>query len=131
MEDAVDTRREYLFTSSLQALHHHRTDSFEKFVTQRVVLLAVFPQDGAVEEDGRGRLDCARGELPDVWRKNPRPTEQIARANCLYRNRFVKLGAGFEHDFTGFNQVKSIREVPFAQNGLSLSEMSRHRAGRE
>jgi hypothetical protein len=110
----VQVGRKHLLMRSLQALHHNGAYPLQKLVAQRVVLFAVFPQNRAVEKDGCGRLDCARGEMPDVWGKHPRPSEQISGANRFYHQRLVKAAHGFEHYLAGLDQVKSIRELAFA-----------------
>src|SRR6266540_2694776 len=96
-----------------------------------MILFTIFAQNSAVEKDRCGRLDRARGELPNVWRKHPRPPEQISRANRFYYYRFAEISAGFKRDLAALDQVKSIRELAFAQDRLSLLEMSCHRAVRQ
>src|SRR5215469_3236986 len=123
--------RKHLLMGSLRAPHHHGAYPLQEFKAERMVFLAVFPQHRATEEDVTGWLDGARGELPDVWRKHPRPSEQISSTDRFYHQRFNNAAPGFNHDPASLDQVTSIREFPFTQDRLSRFKMSRHRAVRE
>src|SRR4030095_9506520 len=88
----VTIERQHLVMRGLQACHHHGADPLQKLVTQRVVFLAVFPQNCRVEEERGGRLDRACCKLPDIRREHPRPAEQVSCAKDLYWDRFAKAG---------------------------------------
>jgi hypothetical protein len=123
--------RNHLLLGSLQSPYHHGAYPLQKFKAERMVFFAVFPQNRALEEDGTGWLDGAGGELPDVWRKHPRPSEQISSANRFYHQRFTNAAPAFDHDLASLDQVTPIREFPFTQDRLSRFELSCHRAIRK
>ena len=73
----------------------------------------------------------ARGEMPDVRGKHPRPPEQISSANRFYQERLAKAAHGFEHYLASLDQVTSIRELAFPQDRFSRFKTSRDRAVRK
>ena len=78
-----------------------------------------------LEDDGFGRLDRARTELPLVRRKKPGPTERLASVECSNRNKsFSRNVCRFQSDFTVMNQIKMIRIIAFLENLLAGRERS-------
>ena len=82
---AVDV--EELEPRRLQALLHDVREALQELVAEVVVGLALAAQALAVERDGARRLDRARVEHPVVGRDEPRPAEDVARAERLHDER--------------------------------------------
>ena len=91
---------EHVFASSLQTFYHHDTHPLQKLVAQRVVLLAVFPENCAIEKDSCGRFDRACGELPQCMAG----TSTTSPTN--HRGRSCRLSPGCR-------LARSIRELLF------------------
>ena len=84
------------------------------------VSLALLRQGIRLEDDGFGRLDRPRTEMPLVRRKKPGPTERLASAERLNRNEaFSRNVCRFQSDFTAMNQIKMLRIVTFLKNLLA------------
>ena len=113
------------YSRGLQLLHHYGTHPQGKVVPKSRVFFCSVTQCIRLEDDGFGRLDRPRTEVPLVRRKKPGPTERLASAERLNRNEaFSRNVCRFQSDFTVVNQIKMLRIVTSLKNLLAGPERS-------
>ena len=101
----------------MQLLHHDGTHPQGKVVPKSRVFFCSVTQCIRLEDDGFGRLERPRTEVPLVRRKKPGPTERLASAERLNRNEaFSRNVCRFQSDFTVMNQIKMLRIVTSLKN---------------
>jgi hypothetical protein len=107
----------------LQLLQHYATHPQGKIVSKGGSFFCLITKRIRLEDDGFGRLDRPRTELPLVRRKKPGPTERLASAERLNRNEaFSRNVCCFQSDFTAMNQIKMLRIIAFLKNLLAGPE---------
>src|SRR5881392_3750297 len=102
-------------------------------ITGAMRLKSSYPNEGSrsqysrkivpVEKNRVGRLCCARGKVPDIRREHPRPAQQIAGADRFNDQRVAGFFTRLEHYFPALDQIKTIGQLAFEQNGLSFFRM--------
>ena len=113
----------------LQPLQHYATHPQGKIVSESGVFFCFVTQSIRLEDDGFGRLDRPRTEMPQVGRKEPGPTERLASAEHLNRNEAFSRNVGrLPGDFALMNQIKMLRIVTFLKNLLAGPEVLNDRA---
>src|SRR5437868_13328851 len=116
-------QRQDLVPRRLKPVHHHGAHTLEQLKSERMVALAVFPQNGPVEEDRGGWHKGPSSEVPEVRREHPRPAEQLTRSDRLDYHRLTATRFGFQRYLTALDQIKPIRDLFLAQNNLPFPEM--------
>jgi hypothetical protein len=111
------------YSRGLQLVHHDATHPQGKIVSEGGGFFCFVPQRVRLEDDGFGRLDRPRTEMPLVRRKKPGPTKRLASAERLNRNEaFSSNIRRFQSDFTLMNQIKMRRIVTSLKNLLAGPE---------
>ena len=104
----------------MQLLQHYSTHPQGKIVSESGDFFCFLTQCIRPEDDGFGRLDRPRTEMPLVRRKKPGPTERLASAERFNRNEaFSRNVCRFQSDFTVVNQIKMLRIVTSLKNLLA------------
>ena len=105
-------------------LQHYATDPQGKIESESGGFSCFVAQCIRLEDNGFGRLDCPRTEMPLVRRKKPGPTERLASAEHLNRNEaFSRNVCCFQGDCTVMNQIKMLCIITFPKNLLTGPEV--------
>jgi hypothetical protein len=100
----------------VKTLHHNPGDPFHEFIAQLVVGFTLLSQRGRIQEKGFGRLEGTGIEVPKVWRKQPRPTEDFAWSNNLNQSVPVISNIGFQSDSALMDEIKTVRGISFPKD---------------
>lgn len=116
-------------TGRLEAMNEHLRDTLHDFVAERFVILRGNEQVPTIQRYNLGTVQGPGLKMPGERRKEPGPSQRVARAECFDLERAVGGLMRLQAYPTILDQIKMARGLSLAQEHLSRLELGFTRPG--